>query len=148
MCSSDLGREHEADGVVDEKCGEDAGGENQEDEELEGSAGEARDASGDPVEEMRDLKMRDENHDAEEKNDGVPTDGAIGGVEGDGAGEDHGYCAAEGRSGAVEVAAASALDGDEDVGDEEDDDGEPVKLREKDEGEGLWHAAESLTRAE
>lgn len=98
---------------------------------MERSAGEARDASGDPVEEMRDLKMGDKNHDAEEKNDGVPTDGAIGGVEGDGSGEDHGDGAAKGRGGAVEVAAASALDGDEDVGDEEDDDGEPVKAREK-----------------
>jgi hypothetical protein len=142
------GREHEAHGVVDEKCGEDSGGEYEKGEKLEGRFGNGGDAGGDPVEEMRDLKMSDENHDAQKKNYGVPTDGAIGSVERDDPRENHGHSAAERRGGAVEVAAASAFDGDEDVGDEENDDGEPVQLREeKNDGKGLrQHAEVSLTR--
>ena len=122
------GSEHEAHSVVDEKRGENAGGENEQDEELKRSLGDAGDAKRDPVEEMRNLKMRDENHDAEEENDGVPTDGAIGGVERDDAREDHGDGAAECGGGAVEMAAAAGFDGDENVGDEENADGEPVKM--------------------
>jgi len=130
------GSEHEADGVVDKKCGEDAGGENEKDEELEGSFGDGGDACGDPVEEMRDLEMSDENHDAEEKDDGVPADGGVGGGEGNDSREDHGDGSAKCGGGTVETAAASGFDGDEDVSDEEDDDGEPVEMRgEREEGE-------------
>jgi len=142
----DDGSEHEADRVVDEKCGEDAAGENEKDEELEGSFGDGGDAGGDPVEEVGDLKMRDENHDAEEKDDGVPADGGVGGFEGNDSREDHGDGSAECGGGAVEAAAASAFDGDEDVGDEKDDDGEPVEMcGEREEGEsGREHEGERL----
>src|SRR5579864_938653 len=97
---------------------------------------------------MRDLKMRDENHDAEKENYRVPTDRAIRAVERDNSRKHHGYRAAKRRSGAVEVAAAAAFDGDEDVGDEENDDGEPVKLSQKrnDGGGQREHAERSLTR--
>ncbi len=143
----DDGSEHEADGVVDEKGGEDAGGENEEHKELKRSLGDGGDAGGDPVEEVRDLKMRDEDHDAEEEDDGVPTDGGVGGVEGNDSGEDHDDGAAEGGGGAVEMVAASGFDGDEDVGDEENDDGEPVEMRGKGEdGERRhWHAGREIS---
>ncbi len=142
----DDGGEHEADGVVDEKCGEDAGGENEEHEKLKGSFGDGGNARGDPVEEVSDLKMRDENHDAEEEDDGVPADSAIGSVEGNDSGENHGDGAAKGRGGAVEMTAASGFDGDEDVGDEENGDGEPVEMRGKreDEEQGRWHEGKRL----
>ena len=128
------GREHEADGVVDKKRGKNAGGENEKDEELEGSFGNGGDARGDPVEEAGDLEMRDENHDAEKKNDGVPADGGVGVGEGNDSGEDHGDGSAKCGGGSVEAAAASGFDGDEDVRDEEDNDGEPVQMRGKSEG--------------
>lgn len=132
--SEDDGSEHEADGVVDKERRKNAGGENEKDEELEGSFGEGGDARGDPVEEVRDLEMRDENHDAEEKDDGVPADGGVGAGEGNDSGEDHGDGAAKRGGGAVEAGAASGFDGDEDVGDEKDDDGEPVEVRGESEG--------------
>ena len=128
------GREHKADGVVDKERGKNAGGENEKDEELEGSFGEGGDAGGDPVEEVGDLEMRDENHDAEKKDDSVPADGGVGVGEGNDSGEDHGDGAAKCGGGAVEAAAASGFDGDEDVGDEKNDDGEPVEVRGQGEG--------------
>jgi len=142
------GREDEADGVVHEKRGENSGGEDEQHEELEARACERGDVDGDPVEEMRDLEMRDENHDAEEEDDGVPTDRAIRAVERDNSRKHHGYRSAKRRSGAVEMAATSAFDGDENVGDEKNDDGEPVKLRQKgnDGGRQREHAEGSLAR--
>lgn len=143
------GREDEADGVVDEKCREDSRGEDEQHEKLQARAGERSDMDGDPVEEMRDLEMRDENHDAEEENDGVPTDRAIRAVERDDSREHHGDGAAKRRSRAVKVAAAAAFNGHEDVGDEEDDDGEPVNVSEqRSEGLSGWKHQEcgSLSR--
>src|SRR5579872_4236219 len=142
------GSEDEANGVVDEKGGEDSRSEDEQHEKLKARAGERSDMDGDPVEKMRDLEMRDENHDAEEENNRVPTDRAIRAVERDDSDEHHGDGAAKSRSGAVEMAAAAAFDGDEDVGDEENNDGEPVKLRQKrDDGCGQReHAEGSLAR--
>ena len=143
------GREDEADGVVDEKCGEDSRGEDEQHEKLKARAGERGDMNGNPVEKMRDLEMRDEDHDAEKKNDGVPTDRAIRAVERDDSRKHHGDGSAECRSCAVKMAAASAFDGNQYVGDDENDDGEPVNLSEQ-RGEGLsgWKHQEcgSLSR--
>lgn len=132
--SEDDGSEHEADGVVDKERRKNAGGENEKDEKLERSFGEGGDACGNPVEEMCDLEVSDENHDAEKKDDSVPADGGVGGGEGNDSGEDHGDGSAKRGGSAVEAAAASGFDGDEDVGDEKDDDGEPVEVRWKSEG--------------
>ena len=143
--SENDGSEHEADGVVDKKCGEDAGGENKKDEKLKTRARNGGDVDGDPVEEMRDLEVRDEDHDAEKENDGVPTDGAIGGVEGEDAEKNHGDGATKCRGGAVEMAAASGFDGDEDVSDGEDGEREPAAGGESVSGLEGQHEGESLT---
>src|SRR5690348_4081127 len=127
----DDGSEDEADSVVDKKGREDADGEAEQNQKFEARAGDGSDADGNPVEEMGDLEMCDQNHDAEEENDGVPVDGTIGGVEGDPAAEDHGDSAAKCSGGAIEMASAAAFDSDENVGDEEDDDGKPVEMREE-----------------
>src|SRR6185437_1066926 len=143
------GREDEADGVVDEKRGEDSRGEDEQHEELKARTCERGDVDGDPIEEMRDLKMRDENHDAEEENNGVPTDRAVGAVERDDSHEHHGDGAAERRGGAVEMATAAAFDCDQYVGDEENNDGEPVNVSEqRSEGLSGWKHQEcgSLSR--
>lgn len=138
------GREHEADGVVNKERRENAAGENEQGEKLERSFGEGGDARGDPVEEVGDLEVRDENHDAEEKDDGVPADGGVGVGEGNDSGEDHGDGAAKRGGGAVEAGAASGFDGDEDVGDEKNDDGEPMEMR--GEGEGWEKVCEHAGR--
>src|SRR6185437_1371691 len=143
------GREDEADGVVNEKCGEDSGGEDEQNEKLQARAGKRSDMDGDPVEEMRDLEMRDENHDAEKENNRVPTDRAIRAVERDDSRKHHGYSAAKRGGGAIEMAAAAALDGDEDVGDSENGDGQPVNVSEqRSEGLSGWKHQEcgSLSR--
>ena len=104
---------------------------------------------GDPVEEMRDLEMRDENHDAEQKNNRVPTDRAIRAAERNDSDEHHGYRAAKRGGGAVEMAAATTFDGNQYVGDEENDDGEPVNVSEqRSEGLSGWKHQEcgSLSR--
>lgn len=142
------GREDEADGVVDKKRRENSRGKNEKNEELEARAGEGGDVDSDPVEKMRDLEMRDEDHDAEKKNNRIPTDGAIRAIERDNSREHHGDGSAECRSGAVEVTAAAAFDRDEHIGDGENGDGQPVKLSQKrnDGGGQREHERASLAR--
>ncbi len=79
-----------------------------------------------PVEESRQPEVCDGNHDAEQKNEGVPIDGLIGAVKREYLRQHHGDRAAKGRGGAVEIARRIAFHSDQNISDEENADRDPV----------------------
>ena len=75
--------------------------------------------------------MGDENHHPEEKDQRVPVDYLVGLCEGDDARQHHRDGAAERGSGAVKMASPPAFDGDEQIRDQKNYDGDPMVVRER-----------------
>ena len=74
-----------------------------------------------PLEELADLQVADDEHEAEQKDEHVEIDGRVSVLEGEHAGDHHRHRAEQARRRAVQVDEREPLDGDEEVGDREDD---------------------------
>ena len=103
--------EDQADGVVHEEGGEHGGDGGDRGEKGEGVMGMLDHPLADEGEKSGDAEVRDDDHHAEEKHDGIEIDRSEGLVEGEDVRGDHEAGADDGGSGAIDAKARHAADG-------------------------------------
>ena len=116
-------RHHQADRVVDEEGGEDAGDQDDRHEEDQRMARPRDDEAVDQPEEAGEAQIGGDDHHAEEERDRLEVDGAIGLAEAEHAEPDHEARAEQRGAGPVEPVAGQLADGDDEIGGGEDEDG-------------------------
>lgn len=90
-----------------------------------------------PNRKTRHLKVGDQNHHAQQKQQRVPINGLISIVKRNNAGQHHGHTPAKSRSGAVQSASAVAFNRYKEIGDDKNRDGNPMVVAQR--GEEVCH---------